>query len=265
MDDDRKIESLIEKYPKPISIKGVKEILYQMENCICKIYKNDGNKASGFFCKILYKNYNIPVMITNNHVIDEEYIKENNNIDITLNDDNIIRNIFLNDNRKIYTNKEYDITIIEINSDKDKINIFMELDEKIFIENSNKIYKNHSIYIPQYPNGDKAAVSYGIIKKINGYNINHYCCTENGSSGSPIINLLNNKIIGVHKEGTKNFEFNKGTYLKDPIIEFIKMYKNKNNVNKENHIINNNMSNNNNKIEINLEINKEDINKKYIF
>ena len=215
MDDDRKIESLIEKYPKPISIKGIKEILYQMENCICKIYKNDGNKASGFFCKILYKNYNIPVMITNNHVIDEEYIKENNNIDITLNDDNIIRNIFLNDNRKIYTNKEYDITIIEINSDKDKINIFMELDEKIFIENSNKIYKNHSIYIPQYPNGDKAAVSYGIIKKINGYNFNHYCCTENGSSGSPIINLLNNKIIGVHKEGTKNFEFNKGTYLKD--------------------------------------------------
>ena len=43
--------------------------------------------------------------MTNNHVIDEKYIKENNNIKITLNDDNICKTIILNDNRKIYTNK----------------------------------------------------------------------------------------------------------------------------------------------------------------
>jgi hypothetical protein len=51
-----------------------------MENCICKIYKNGGGKGTGFFCNIKYNNYNIPVMMTNNHVIDEKYIKENNNI-----------------------------------------------------------------------------------------------------------------------------------------------------------------------------------------
>ena len=214
--EDIKKEIMIEKYPRPISIKGTKEILDQMENCICKIYKNDGGKGTGFFCNIKYNNNNIPVMMTNNHIIDDKYIKENNNIEITLNDDNINKTIILNNNnRKIYTNKEYDITIIEIKSEKDKINNFMDLDEKIFNEKSEILYNNnHSIYIPQYLNGDKAVVSYGIINKIYGYNINHYCCTESGSSGSPIINSLNNKIIGIHKQGSNHFEFNKGTYLK---------------------------------------------------
>ena len=249
--EDIKKEIMIEKYPRPISIKGTKEILNQMENCICKIYKNGGGKGTGFFCNIKYNNNNIPVMMTNNHVIDEKYINENNNIEITLNDDNINKTIILNNNnRKIYTNKEYDITIIEIKS-KDEINNFMDLDEKIFNEKSEILYNNnHSIYIPQYLNGDKAVVSYGIINKIDGYNINHYCCTESGSSGSPIINLLNNKIIGIHKEGSNHFKYNKGTYLKYPINEFINKYNN-NNIN--------------NKIEITLDINNNDIKKNIYF
>ena len=265
---------MIEKYPRPISILGTKEILKQMENCICKIYRNDGIKGTGFFCKILYNNYNIPVMITNNHIIDEEYIIGNNNINITLDDDNISKTIILNDNRRIYTNKEYDITIIEIKcekdklnekDEKDKINNFMDLDEKIFINNSNELYKNHSIYIPQYLYGEKAVVSYGIIKNIDKYNICHYCHTESGSSGSPIINLLNNKIIGIHKEGSLRPKKNFGTYLKLPIIQFVNKYKNKiNEINeiKENSIINKYIIN---KIEITLEINKQDINEKIYF
>jgi len=216
-----------------------------MENCICKIYKNGGGKGTGFFCNILYNNYNIPVMMTNNHVINEKYLKENDNIEFTINDDNINKTIILDKNRKIYTNKEYDITIIEIKCEKDKINNFMDIDEKIFNEKSEILYNNHSIYIPQYLNGDKAVVSYGIINQIDGYNINHYCCTESGSSGSPIINLLNNKIIGIHKEGSNIFKYNKGTYLKYPTIEFINKY--------------------NNKIKINLNINNKDINKKIYF
>ena len=44
-----------------------------MEKCICKIYKNDGSKGTGFFCKINYDNKEIPVMITNYHVINDEY------------------------------------------------------------------------------------------------------------------------------------------------------------------------------------------------
>ena len=243
--EDIKKEIMIEKYPRPTSIKGTKEILNQMENCICKINKNRGGKGTGFFCNIKCNNYNIPVMMTNNHIIDEKYIKDNNIIELTLNDDNINKTIILNNNRKIYINKEYDITIIEIKCEKDKINNFMELDEKIFNEDSEIYNNNHSIYIPQYLNGDKAVVSYGIINKIDGYHINHYCYTDSGSSGSPIINLLNNKIIGIHKEDSNHFRLNKGTYLKYPINEFINKYDNKK--------------------EITLDINKDNINKRYLF
>ena len=189
-DEDVKKEIMLNKYPKPISIEGTKTILKQMQNNICKIYKNDGGKGTGFFCNISYNNIIIPVMITNNYVIDQKYINENDKIKITINDDKEEKVIILNNNRKIYTNEEYDTTIIEIKPEIDKINNFMELDEKIY-KKSNIIYNNESIYIIQYPNGEKAVVSYGIINKINEYDIIHYCCTESGSSGSPIINLLN--------------------------------------------------------------------------
>ena len=64
---------------------------------------------------------------------------------------------------------------------------------------------------------------------INNYDIIHLCSTDNGSSGSPIINLENNKIIGIHKQGSINF--NKGTLLKYPLNDFIKNIKeNKNNI-----------------------------------
>ena len=168
-------EMMIDNYPRPISIEGTKKILKQMENNICKIYKNDGVKGTGFFYKINNNNIIIPVMMTNHHIINEEYLKWNKEIHITLNDDTEEKTIILNDNRKIYTNEEYDTTIIEIKPGKDKINDFMEIDEEIF-KKSNMFYDNKSIYIIQYPYSDKAQVSYGIINKIIDCNIKHFCC-----------------------------------------------------------------------------------------
>ena len=109
-----------EKFPRIISAKGTKKILEQMEKCICKIYKEDGDTGTGFFSNIKYENKDIPVMMTNYHVIDDKYIKEKDGIKITINDDK--ENVKLSlKNKIIYTNEEYDITIIEIKSEKDKI------------------------------------------------------------------------------------------------------------------------------------------------
>ena len=58
-----------------------------MEKSVCKIYKEEGEKGIGFFCYIKYNNKDKPVMMTNYHVIDEKYIKENDEINIALNDD----------------------------------------------------------------------------------------------------------------------------------------------------------------------------------
>ena len=165
-------EKAIELYPLPITIEGTEIILEQMKKCICKIENRNGN-GTGFLCSIPYKNKKLKVMITNNHIINEDIIKNNKIIEISLND-NKEKKIINIEKRKIY----------RINSEEDKINKYLEIDEEI-LNNYRNLY-NKSIYILQYPRinigEQKASVSYGILKKIEDeYNIIHYCHTEHGS------------------------------------------------------------------------------------
>ena len=92
----------------PISFENIEKILSQMKNCICKIYKNNGSTGSGFFCKIPYNNQSqlLTVLITNNHVLNENDLKNNNIIKYSLKDDKQIGKIIIDNKiRKIYTSK----------------------------------------------------------------------------------------------------------------------------------------------------------------
>ena len=100
----------------PVNISGTKTILNQMINCICKIKYNNG---IGFFCKIPLYNNIMNFLMTNYSIINENYLKNNNKIELLLYDD-IIINLDLNIKRIIYYNKEYDITLIEL-KEEDKI------------------------------------------------------------------------------------------------------------------------------------------------
>ena len=214
-------EKELKDYPQAVSLKSTEIILEQMKKNICKIIRDDGSKGTGFFCKIPFINNNkLSVLLTNNHVINDL----NKNITIYYDDKYI--DIILED-RKKYTNKEYDITIIEI-KEKDKIEDFLEIDEEIMKEGAIKSYIKESVYVLQYK--EEKSVSYGILKNImedKNYDFSHLCYTEKGSSGSPIINLKKNKVIGIHKEATNN-NYNKGLFLNYPIKEFINKYKNNN-------------------------------------
>ena len=215
--------------PKEIKIKGsvdfismssTKTIFEQMKNTIFKI-KLKGASGTGFFCKITYENnLSINCLMTNYHVIDEKYYKENKEIKLLLNDDKEPKIIDLNKERRNYFNENYDITIIEI-IETDKVKNFLELDENIFKDEIEISYEDQSIYTIQYPNGKNAMVSYGLVNQIQNYDIKHTCCTDHGSSGSPILKIDNNKLIGIHKEGSNHFNFNKGTFLKFPLNDFI--------------------------------------------
>ena len=221
-------EKFLEDYPSPITIEGTNKILNQLKKCICQI-ENKLGKGTGFFCYIPYNNEKLKVMITNHHIINNSILDENEKIKVTINDCGEKKIIYLK-KKVIYTSELYDTTIIELNSEKDKINNYLELDEEIFEDNINICKK--SIYILQYPMGvnqQMAAVSYGIISGIEEdkeYNIRHYCSTNKGSSGSPIIQIFNNKIIGIHKKTTENNKYNLGTLLKYPINEYLKEVEN---------------------------------------
>jgi len=99
----------------------------------------------------------------------------------------------------------------------------LEIDDELF--NDNIDLDNQSIYIIQYPkycDEQKGAVSYGILNGIkDDYNLIYNCSIDHGSSGSPILKLSNQKIIGIHKEGVSKYNYNRGTLLKYPINEYL--------------------------------------------
>ena len=177
-------------YPNVISYDCTKTIIEQMEKYICKIKINE-NIGTGFFCKIPFPDkYNmLSVFITNNHLINEEILYAKDiNIDLYIYEEIDKIKLKLNDRIK-YTNKDYDITIIEIK--ENEINNFLELDENIINDivnnnNKNKNYEDETIYIIQYPE-NQLSVSYGIINGINidnKYDFKHKCSTKTGSSGT---------------------------------------------------------------------------------
>ena len=123
---DIKKEKYINISPEPVTLTGTKKIFNQMNKCVCKLY--NGCEGTGFFTKIPYNNKLLPVLITNNHIINENDIKINKKISIYLNKE--IRTIELNEKRKRYTNEKFDITIIEI-KEEDNIKKYIELDDNI--------------------------------------------------------------------------------------------------------------------------------------
>ena len=233
---DSQNEKMLKDYPRPIFIKETKIILQQMVKSVCEICTKDGSKGSGFFCKIpLLNNTFIHAFITNNHVINEKYLKEENEIKIKMNDGykTDIKAINIK-NRLYYTNEEQDITIIEIKENKQDVSYeFLEFDDNI-LKDDGLGYIGNSVYILHYPSHleeDKVAVSYGIIKgrfEDKHFNFKHHCSTEYGSSGSPILNISNNKVVGIHKKrGTK--EYNIGLFVYESIKNFITKYESEKN------------------------------------
>ena len=240
------VESLFE----PITLKATEKILDQMNNGIC-IINNNNRKGTGFFVKIPYKNDILPVLITNNHVINIDDILNNRIISIYLYNDKKTKKIKLDENRKKYTNEKKDITIIEIKENEDKLNNkYLELDDKIInyfnsklnknekLNYLNNIYTNESIYILNYLNDNYIIVSYEKLSYINNRKLIYQCNLKEKSSGSPILLTNSQKLIGIHNN-SKKYKYNKGSLIIYSIKEFSKIKKNLLLINKEKDLINN--------------------------
>ena len=194
----------------PIALEKNLIISEQLIKCICKINK----KGSGFFCLIPYGNKSLPVLISAAHIISiKEDLKE---ISLEINDS--LKIIELNEERKTFTDLYLDITIIEIIPEKDHIYDFLMLDDNLFKDYSIEMLKNESIYILHFDFNSKI-ISYGAIKQTSENNIYHSCNTQNLSGGAPMISLSSGKIIGLHIGAKKKYNF--GTFLKIPITQFI--------------------------------------------
>jgi len=205
-----------------------------------------------FLCYIPFpdKIHILPVLITNNHILNEEDISIGKKINFSINNEEKFYEIIIDDSRKTFTKKPpYDITIVELKpNDKLDLDSLFEIDYEL-IKNNMKIKKNFQIYMLHYPNGKSSKVSFGTIQNQTAENILHLCATEPGSSGAPIFNTDNRKIIGIHKGSHQAGDKNVGTFLKGPLEEFLKKNNFKN-------ILNNSNKQNQNELSINNNTNK---------
>jgi len=209
----------------------------QIEKSLCKIINFKGEKrkketGTGFFCKIPFPDsfHLLPVLITNNHVLDENDIKLNKYIEFQLGDSENIQKILIDKERRTYTkNSNLDTTIIEIiETDGLDMESFLEINTFNKNEDIEKTLKSKKTYIIHYPFGGKSQISFGSILSINkkDYDIEHNNSTDIGSSGCPIIDTDNYKVFGIHKSSSKIGNYNLGTLLDGPIKEFYEKQKN---------------------------------------
>ena len=228
-----------------LTLEKIEKISEQMKTCICKIYGE--SIGTGFFCKLFNNDEYIHVLMTNYHIISDEFLKNNKYFKISFNNGQIKDEIDINKIMKIYSssNEKYDIMILKL-KENNKYN-YLELDPDLLTKNSEELYEDKSIYILHYPNEDNVSVSFGYgLKTLDEKYCKHLCDIKQSSSGSPILNLSTNKVIGIHKESIYNNKRNKtrnnkGILLKYPLIEM------------------------KNEIRMQIKINKEDINKKIYF
>ncbi len=209
-----------------ISIDKLKKHLEILEKCVCKI--NSGNIGSGFFCKLNINEFNDiqrPFLMTNNHVLDQNFLDHQNILIIKLKNEEKILN--LNDRIKL-TFPDKDFTIIEIKN-YDKIYDFLEVCPDIMQENYRENLVATEIAIPQFPENE-LSIAFGVIMSQNENDIYYNASTDYGSSGSPILLLNNLQIIGIHKQRQTKENLNGGTFIKN-ILESIREKKNLNNIN----------------------------------
>ena len=186
--------------------------------------KNNGKKGTGFFCKIKNPNSSdsLPVLITSSQFYNKEDFYTKKKIEL------IIKNskytLYVDDSRKSYINDDkYNISLLEIKKED-----YLDIDSFLEIEsdegfNSNNLYQNESLGLVSYNKKEK---KYNAIKfKIKTINENQYAFKfvsnlNEELIGSPIINITNNKILGIYKNYDKKINLNNGILLKIPINEF---------------------------------------------
>ena len=186
---------------------------------LCKIITSY-KIASGFLIKLFKGEEDFYCLISNEHIITKNMIKNKEKITFLYDSESKRKEIYLNNEEryiKDFRDINIDATVVEILKE-DKIDKEYYLLPYIdYIYDKNKL-KEKEITIIQYPNG-KLCYSNGKIKDINNNEIIHLASTEEGSSGSPIFIKDSIKVIGIHKGGKKDKTENYGDFI-GPIYNF---------------------------------------------
>ena len=226
------------EFPSSLSLEELSQISNQMMKSICRIEFN-GKNCTGSFVKINYNYQSINCLLTNNEILNDNFIQNNKEIKVFLNNGKKEIKIGINTDKIKYVNNSYNFILIEL-KENEEINDFLELDKRLLgeygeikeLKKSTIKYKDYpkdffrkkSIYIPHYINKN-IFVSFGLIKDFNDFEIIHFCNVSddaNGPSGSPIIDMENKTVIGIYNHNKKFKNQRYGIFLELGIKDFVK-------------------------------------------
>ena len=179
---------------------------------ICKIIKPNKDAGSGFLINLSSKEKPFYCLMTNEHVISENMIKEKETITFYYDNESERRTIKL-ENRTIKEFKKeinqelgdpyrLDATVVEILPEDNIDKEYFLLPNYDYIYNYNAL-NSKEITIVQYPMKKRESLCYskGTISFVNAYEFTHLATTDFGSSGSPIFLKGTKKVIGIHSSG----------------------------------------------------------------
>ena len=212
-DSEEETEKII--FPSNLSLEEINTITNQMTKGICFIEDEQNHKiCTGFLCHIIYPTIkNFYCLMTSDEIINENYIKNKENILLCFNESNDMDSIKLNSNKIIHFNNKYGISIIEINKE-DKISFvwFLKMESdllKLYL-NDDKSFEdfenNDFVYIPYFNQSKTALISLGKIEEIKNNEAIHFYNrydNVNGLLGAPILNLEYKQIIGIYAKEKK--------------------------------------------------------------
>jgi len=157
-------------------------------------------------------------LMTNNHVLDLKHLKNHSEFKIVFKSINTEYTVKLDKSCFLFTCELIDVTFIQFQSA-----LIKKIQKENFLDCSmNDCKMNDSIYVVQYPKGEKLKFAHGYIKNIYGFDYLHTSSTDKGSSGSPLLND-NLKVVGIHKakrESKKNKNENVNVATKFSIVNY---------------------------------------------
>ena len=200
---------------------------------LCYI-KTPYKRASGFLIKFMTNYKDFYCLMTNEHVVGKEMVKNNARIKFCFDNKKEARKITLGKGNRCIKHFKNDLTIdatvIEILPEDNIPNDYFLIADSYYMNKNNfEKLKGNEITILQYPSEIYKDAKYSTGKLIeifgdneNKYEFSHLASTLHGSSGSPIFLKIDTvKIIGIHKSGSnlKNF----GDFI-GPIYEYFKYF-----------------------------------------
>ena len=189
------------------------EKIEELKSSLVKIEIGNENKIGFFYLIKNENNSEIPVLVTNNHVIDLDYLATGKKLKIYVNDSKEKQEIEIKENTRRFTNKCLDVTMIEV--EKNDLIKFLEFENE-------EIKEDKKIYILHQQKDKEPSFSDGIIKSIDNFNIKYSCNTK--SFEGVILNRNNCQVLGIPKLNNSNL--NNGTLIKYANDRFIKTIKN---------------------------------------